>query len=232
MDTYPAGYRTIRAGLGAWVRAFNRVAVTGLEHVPAQGGALVCASHEGMADPVFVCTAITHRYVRALAEKAFTDLPGLGTFMRAMGAIPVPVALGKSADRAGSDAAVDAMVAHLGRGGLGLWFPEGMIRFWTDRDELYPFRTGAVRAAARAGVPVIPLALYGSRWASANVHRVTLGPRRFPLLLPLVLPVKVRLAFGPALTIEAGAANDPMIATRESERLRAAVEHLRDGLRR
>lgn len=237
-EPYPAGYEALRSLFGGFARAFNRLEVAGEEHVPPAGqGALLVAGHEGMADPIYICLAARRRFVRPLAEQVAYDLPFLAPLMWVSGAIPVPVRMGRALERGGADRAVDAMSAHLSGGGVGLIFPEGTIKFWTDRGELGRFRNGAVRMAARAGVPVVPVSPYGSRWALANVHRIV--RRKAPadaqpiaIVLPLIFPVKVLVGFGPPIAIDPRAAHDVAVASAESARVRAAVGELRAAQRR
>ncbi|MCB9736972.1 MAG: 1-acyl-sn-glycerol-3-phosphate acyltransferase [Deltaproteobacteria bacterium] len=232
-DPYPAGYEALRRAIGAFARAFNRLSVVGEEHVPPVGqGALLVASHEGMADPIYVCVAARRRFVRPLAEKVAYDLPFLAPLMRVSGAIPVPVRMGRALDAAGAKTAQDAMCEHLAGGGVGLIFPEGTIKFWTDPGDLRTFRSGAVRMAARAGVPIVPVSPYGSRWSLANVHRIVrrnapAHAQPIAIVLPLVFPVRVEVAFGPPVTVDPRAAVDRDVAVAESARVREAVRALR-----
>lgn len=71
----------------------------------------------------------------------------------------------------GADAdAFGSAVEALERGELVLVLPEGTI---SPAFELLPLRTGAARMAARAGVPLIPAA----SWGSHRFHSVGRRPR-------------------------------------------------------
>ena len=73
-DPYPAGYEALRRAIGAFARAFNRLSVVGEEHVPPVGqGALLVASHEGMADPIYVCVAARRRFSECMLYGRYVD---------------------------------------------------------------------------------------------------------------------------------------------------------------
>lgn len=135
-----------------------RVRTTGHEHVPAHGGAIVATNHIGYLDFVFAGYSVREatpnkRLVRFAAKKEVFDHPVAGPLMRAMKHIPV--------DRAGAAAAtIDESVARLRSGQLVGMFPEATIS-----RSFVPLRgkTGTVRMAQRAGVPIVPGAIWGSQ---------------------------------------------------------------------
>lgn len=143
---------------------------TGREHVPATGGAVVAMNHLSYLD--FMLAGVPfwygqHRLVRFMAKREVFDHPVAGPLMRGMKHIPVDRGAGAQAYRA----AVDA----LARGELVGVFPEATIsRSWCLKD----FKSGAVRMAQEAGVPVLPLVLWGSqRVLTKGARRDLLGAR-------------------------------------------------------
>ena len=132
-----------------------RISVTGSEHIPAQGPAVIATNHVGYLDFVFVGYAAREqrRLVRFMAKHEVFAHPVAGPLMRGMKHIAV--------DRYGrANAAVEAGVAALRRGELVGMFPEGTIsRSFVPREG----KTGAVRMAMDAGAPLVPGAVWGSQ---------------------------------------------------------------------
>lgn len=156
--------------IAAWI-AFTvfrlqgwRYDVAGAEHVPEQGGAVIAANHFSFWDFFLVGRApyLGHgRPVRILAKESLFRKPVFGWLMRQ--AAHIPVHRGR-----GTDAFASA-VAALEAGELVLVLPEGTI---SPAYELLAFHTGAARMAARAGVPLVPAA----SWGSHRFHSVRRRP--------------------------------------------------------
>jgi len=159
-----------------------RVTVLGDEHVPARGGAVLAITHFGYAEFALAGAGVwwrRRRLVRFLATKAAWRHPVAGPLMRGMHHIPVERAAGAGAYARG--------VAGLRGGELVGVFPEGMVSpSWT----LGSFKTGAVRLAHEAQVPLIPVVIWGG-------HRVLTKGRRPSLLR--AHRVAVSITFGAAV---------------------------------
>lgn len=144
-------YRAARALTRlAWGLLF-RARYEGREHMPASGGALLCANHQSFLDIPLV-SHVTRRHVSFVARASLADSRPLAWLMRQCGA--VLVRRGK-ADRA----ALREMLAHLERGDLVAIFPEGTR---THDGSLGEFRAGALLAARQAGVPIVPVGIRGA----------------------------------------------------------------------
>ena len=135
-----------------------RLVVTGAQHVPEQGGAIIATNHIGYLDFTVSGYAVRratrrNRLVRYAAKKEVFDHPLSGPLMRGMRHIPV--------DRGGDvERTMRMAVDHLRRGELVGMFPEATIsRSFVP----LPGRTGTVRMAQRAGVPIVPAAIWGSQ---------------------------------------------------------------------
>ncbi len=65
--------------------------IAGTEHIPATGGAIVCANHRSYFDAAAVAVALarTDRAVRFLGKKEVFDAPVIGQMAAAMGGIRV-----------------------------------------------------------------------------------------------------------------------------------------------
>ncbi|GAB3606702.1 1-acyl-sn-glycerol-3-phosphate acyltransferase [Conyzicola nivalis] len=129
--------------------------VTGAEHLPETGGAVLAITHFGYLDfalTEWVVWMRNRRHVRFLATKGAFDKPGVGFLLRGMRHIPVDMKAGADAYRLAVRALRDGEM-------LGI-FPEGGVSASFEVREL---KSGAIRMAAEAGVPVIPVAVWGGQ---------------------------------------------------------------------
>ena len=164
----PTAGRTYRAA--AWV-AFTvmdlqgwRFDVRDADRLPRRGGAVIAANHTSFWDFFTVGRPAYHglgRPVRIMAKDSLFEVPVFGRIMRAAEHIPV--------HRTAGAGALASAVAALERGELVLVLPEQTI---SPALELLPFKSGAARMAARAGVPLIPAA----SWGSHRFHTVQRRP--------------------------------------------------------
>jgi 1-acyl-sn-glycerol-3-phosphate acyltransferase len=132
-----------------------RFTISGAEHVPRTGGAVMAINHVGYLDFTFAGLAAqpAGRLVRFMAKKEVFDHRVSGPLMRGMKHIPV--------DRHGAPAdSYAAAVAALRAGEIVGVFPEATISL---SYELKEFKTGAVRMAREAGVPLLPCVIWGSQ---------------------------------------------------------------------
>ena len=192
----PLRWRVIATLVVAFVRLLRwRIDVQGLEHVPRRGGAVLAFNHHSYLDFVMVgwpVVRLLRRPMRFLAKREIWSSRKVGWVVRWAGAIPVDRASAAARGRA-----FDAAAAALADGDLVAVAPEQTI---SASLELLPLRTGAVRMAQQAGVPVVPVAGWGTHRA------LTKGA---PKHLPRRLPVSVR--FGDPLEVAPDA--DPVAAT-------------------
>lgn len=138
----------------------------GTQHLPVQGGAVLAITHFGYLDFALVEWLMwrkNRRHIRFLAKKGAFSQPLIGALMRGMGHISVDMT-------AGAQAYGDAVTALRAGEILGI-FPEGGVNAsFTVRS----LKTGAVRMAAEAGVPVIPIAVWGGHRLLTKNHKPTL----------------------------------------------------------
>jgi 1-acyl-sn-glycerol-3-phosphate acyltransferase len=156
--TYPPVILAAKTGfrvLGQQIR------ITGAEHVPRRGGVLLAVNHIGYVDFVYGGLAAnpSGRKVRFMAKRELFDHRWTGPLMRSLHHIEV--------DRAGGEASLRTAVEFLGAGEVVGIFPEATI---SRALELKEFKTGAVRIAAEAGVPVVPVILWGTQRMMTKDH--------------------------------------------------------------
>jgi 1-acyl-sn-glycerol-3-phosphate acyltransferase len=156
--------------------------VRGIENLPRSGGAVLAITHFGYLDFALTEWAThrsTGRKIRYLATAKSFKHPVAGPLMRAMKHIPV--------DREDGMSAYRKSLQVLKEGELLGVFPEARVNTsWT----LGEIKAGAVRMAAAAGVPLIPVVLWGS-------HRVLTRDHRFQLHKAWGSPVLI--SFGEAM---------------------------------
>ncbi|GJM38410.1 MAG: hypothetical protein DHS20C19_17770 [Acidimicrobiales bacterium] len=135
-----------------------RIELSGLEHVPTEGGAIIVGNHRSYFDPTVMSLVIARagRNARYLGKKEVFDVPVLGDLAVAAGGIRV--------DRGtGSDEPLEAAISALRAGDLVMVMPQGTIpRGPAFFDPELKGRWGAARMAKEARVPVIPVGLWGT----------------------------------------------------------------------
>ncbi len=144
----------------------NRIRVEGAEHIPATGGAVIACNHVSYLDFIFCGLGAqpAKRLVRFMAKKEIFGNRVAGPLMRGMHHISV--------DRGAGLASYQEAVGRLKAGEVVGVFPEATIsRSFTVKD----IKSGAVRMAAEAGVPVVPMALWGTQrlWTKGRPKDLT-----------------------------------------------------------
>ena len=156
--------------------------ITGAEHFPRQGGAVLVMNHVGYFDFAYAGLAAhpSGRLVRFMAKEEVFHHNVSGPLMRGMHHIPVDRGAGASSFRA----AVGALKA----GEIVGVFPEATI---SRAFELKDFKSGAIRMAQAADVPLIPMAIWGSQRVWTKDHPKRLGRTNIPITLSVGEPLRV-----------------------------------------
>lgn len=154
----PPLYALSKLTIGSVLRLCWRPSVHGFEQVPRTGGAILAGNHLSVADELFLA-AVIPRHIAFWAKAEYFSGQGLrGRLSRAtvngMGAIRVERGGGRAAL-----AAFDAAIPVLRAGGLVAVYPEGTR---SPDGRLYRGRTGVIRLARQAGVPIIPVGVLGT----------------------------------------------------------------------
>ena len=151
------GYWLVKVVLTPILRVLFRPKVTGLEHLPSDGGAILATNHTTFLDN-FMMPMVNSRRVTYLAKSDYFNGRGVKgwlqkQFFNGVGMIPL--------DRSGGEASAAALntgLQVLKDGGLLGIFPEGTR---SPDGRLYRGKTGVARMALEAGVPVVPVGLVG-----------------------------------------------------------------------
>ena len=221
-------YFLIRNSLEVLCRVNNRLEVSGEENIPAEGGALICPRHENHSDPFFVGAAVRSRVLHFLAWHGIGEMPLLGPLFKRIGVMhSINESYGVATDKDEARQVLGSLEALLRAGELCVIFPEGTINHWIGTGGVKDFKPGAVRLSARAGVPIIPVGMAGTRWVVANVINFhDWGGPDVSLWFPTMLPVKVRVRFGEPFHVAPEAATDKDIAAAETLRLRGQIVNI------
>ena len=131
-----------------------KVSVEGMENLRGEGPFIFMSNHQGSYD-IFVLLGHLPFQFKWLAKKELFSIPILGWAMAAIGYISI--------DREGTRETVEAMnkAAERIRDGMSVViFPEGSR---SPDGTIQPFKKGGFTLAIKSKVPIVPLALTGSR---------------------------------------------------------------------
>jgi 1-acyl-sn-glycerol-3-phosphate acyltransferase len=189
-------YTQVRCFFGVLVRAMYRLEVVGADRLPAAGPMIIAPNHDSVLDGIDLGAAIS-RELRFLGKAELWQSRLLGWVLDGLGAVGIKRGCG-------DHLALARMRRALEAGQTVAIFPQGSVR--GDR----VWHRGAARLALVTGTPLVPVRLVGTAHA---LSRDRIG---FP---------RLRVIFGEPIKV-ARAQEDPVAATKLTERLRASVESL------
>ena len=189
-------YAQVRCFFGGLVRALYRIEVVGADRLPVTGPVVIAPNHNSVLDGI-VLGAVISRELRFLAKAELWRSRLLAWVLDGLGATGI---------KRGHDdqLALARMRQALEAGQAVAIFPQGAI--YGDR----VWHRGAARMALVTGAPLVPVRLIGTARALSR------GRIGFP---------RLRVIFGEPITVSR-AREEPVAATKLTERLRAAVESL------
>ena len=178
-------YRLSRVLAGPFLHLMWRPEITGSQHIPASGGAILASNHLSIVDSIFLPLMVDRPVTFAAKSEYFTGTRPIdritGAYLRATKQLSV--------DRAQARAGQDMLEAALGllrEGALFGIYPEGTR---SPDGRLYRGRTGIGWLAVNSGLPVIPVAMSGTDRVLPPGHKV---PR----------VAKIKITVGEPLTCE------------------------------
>ena len=129
------------------------------EKMPQTGAVIITPNHYSNIDPVVIGVATWYlgRLPRFMAKASILRVPVVGWILRKSGQIPV--------ERGGSTRSSDALMAAkelVTKERALIVYPEGSL---TRDPDIWPMRgkSGAVRLALELGIPVVPVAHWGTQ---------------------------------------------------------------------
>lgn len=143
-----------------WARWIVKVAgvrleTHGIDKLDRARGYVLAANHSSYMDTPVILSAIPLQY-RFMAKSELFKIPFMGSHLKRAGHIPVPREDPRAAVKAMTLAATNIREKNISV----LIFPEGGR---TPDGELKSFKEGGAYIAIKAGVPVIPVAILGTR---------------------------------------------------------------------
>lgn len=185
-----------------------RFDMQGTENVPRRGGAVLVSNHIGYLDFIFTGLSArpAKRLVRFMAKESVFKHKVSGPLMRAMKHIPV--------DRTQGEHAYRHALKALRSGEIIGVFPEATI---SQSFTLKNFKSGAARLAQEAGVPLLPVALWGTQRLWTKGHKRDFGRNHLPIGIHVGEPMR---------------ADPGELAVGVTERLRGRVQELLEAAQR
>ncbi|AGZ45946.1 lysophospholipid acyltransferase family protein [Actinoplanes friuliensis] len=159
-----------------------KIQITGAEHIPARGGAVLASNHVSYLDFIFCGLGAqpAKRLVRFMAKKSVFTHKISGPLMRGMHHIPV--------DRKAGIAAFHEAETALKAGEVVGVFPEATI---SESFTVKALKSGAARLAQAASVPLIPMAVWGPHRLWTKGHPKDLTKRHVPVIISIGAPIEM-----------------------------------------
>jgi 1-acyl-sn-glycerol-3-phosphate acyltransferase len=178
-------YRMSRVLAGPFLHVLWRPEITGSEHIPASGGAILASNHLSIVDSIFLPLMVDRPVTFAAKSEYFTGTRPIDRFAGAYLRATKQLSVDRAQARAGQDM-LEAALRLLREGALFGIYPEGTR---SPDGRLYRGRTGIGWLAANSGLPVIPVAMSGT-------DRVLPPGQKVPRV------AKIRITVGEPLTFD------------------------------
>jgi 1-acyl-sn-glycerol-3-phosphate acyltransferase len=185
-------YQLSRIVAGPFLHTIWRPKVTGAEHVPASGGAILAANHQSVVDSVFLPLMLDRPVTFSAKAEYFSASGPAARVWAAYLKATNQLQMDRDGPRAAQDT-LDAAVVLLRAGNLFGIYPEGTR---SPDGRLYRGRPGVGYLALKSGLPVIPVAILGTRRVLPP-GRVVPRPGRIEVRIGAPLEFPPELTAGP-----------------------------------
>ena len=181
-------YQLSRIVAGPFLHTIWRPKVTGAEHVPASGGAILAANHQSVVDSIFLPLMLDRPVTFSAKAEYFTASGPAARLWAAYLKATNQLQMDRDGPRAAQDT-LEAALALLQAGNLFAIYPEGTR---SPDGRLYRGRPGVGWLALKSGLPVIPVAMLGTRRVLPP-GRVVPRPGRIEVRIgaPLKFPAEI-----------------------------------------
>ncbi|MDT5335452.1 MAG: hypothetical protein QOD90_957 [Mycobacterium sp.] len=158
----------------------TRITYQGVENIPAAGGAVIAINHTGYLDflPAALAAKKRGRRLRFMIKAEMQKVKIVDFLIKHAKAIPV--------DRRAGAGAYAVAVTRLREGELVGVYPEATI---SRSFELKDFKTGATRMALEAGVPIVPVIVWGAHRIWTKDHPRNVGRKKIPVTVAVGPPL-------------------------------------------
>jgi len=190
-------YQLSRAVIGPFLHAIGRPKVVGLENVPLAGAAILASNHLSFIDSMYLPLVIARPVVFPAKAEYFTAKGPLGRLWAAYLRSTNQLEMNRDGARS-AQATLEAALDLLRAGELFGFYPEGTR---SPDGRLYRGRSGIGWLAMNSGVPVIPVAMMGTR-------------KMLPPGAPLPRPTRIEVRIGKPLEFGQLAGEPPARARR------------------
>jgi len=165
--------------LGFW----GNPAIVGLENIPQAGPIVVMANHSSLLD-AFLLVSFWPQRITFLSSAYLFKLPGVGAFLRSIGAISV--------QNGGNNlAGIRSALQVLRCGNTLALFPEGRIY---QLNNLGPFHSGWAHFALNTGASVVPVVIKGT---GSVLPLGAVFPRRRQIYVQIAVPWTIEKTISP-----------------------------------
>jgi 1-acyl-sn-glycerol-3-phosphate acyltransferase len=166
--------------------------VTGAENIPASGGAILAANHLSVVDSVFLPLMVDRPVTFSAKAEYFTASGPAARLWAAYLKATNQLQMDRDGPRAAQET-LEAALALLLEGNLFGIYPEGTR---SPDGRLYRGRPGVGWLALKSGLPVLPVALSGTRHVLPPGHVVP-RPGRIGVTIGKPVPIAPELAGEP-----------------------------------
>ena len=204
-------YQLSRLVAGPFLHTIWRPKAIGLENVPASGGAILAANHQSAIDSVFLPLMVDRPVTFSAKSEYFTSSSPVARLLAAYLRGTKQLRMDREGPRAAQDT-LEAALALLREGKLFGIYPEGTR---SPDGRLYRGRPGVGWLALKSGLPVIPVALFGTRQVLPPGSVI---PR----------PGRIEVKFGKPLSIAPELAGEPPGKARRliADQVMSAIQEL------
>jgi 1-acyl-sn-glycerol-3-phosphate acyltransferase len=168
-------FRTLEIAAKALVAATGtKITYQDLENIPRTGGAVMPINHTSYVDwlPAALAVHYRGRRIRYMVKAEMQQVKVVNFLIKHTKTIPV--------DRGSGSEAYAEAVRLLKAGEVVGLMPEATI---SRSFELKEFKTGAARMALEAGVPMVPLIVWGAQRIWTKDHPRNVGYKKIPVIV-------------------------------------------------
>ena len=143
------------------------VHIEGKENVPPEGPCVFISNHQGYGDIIVLFKALEGRQIGFIAKESLEKVPYFGKWIKAIRGVFI-----KRGDTREALKSIQAGVKTIKDGFSLVIFPEGTR---SRRPEMGEFKPGSFKLATKAKVPIVPIAINGTRHLFEDRGIITKG---------------------------------------------------------